>query len=91
MGRYRKKPIVIDAVQFGPENRTELFAMLDTHYMACDKNGDPQAVVIRTLEGNMTAHRGDWIIRGVAGELYPCKDEIFQQLYERAYDEEESP
>lgn len=41
-----------------------------------------QELVIETLEGNMTAKKGDWIIRGVKGEMYPCKPDIFEQTYE---------
>lgn len=44
-------------------------------------------ITISTLEGDMTAHGGDWIIRGVAGELYPCKNDIFEATYEEIRDE----
>lgn len=40
------------------------------------------ACIVETLEGNMVASAGDWLIRGVAGEVYPCKDEIFQATYD---------
>lgn len=53
---------------------------------AVQVGGDPAdgSLVIRTLEGDMRANPGDWIIRGVAGELYPCRQDIFEQTYEPA-------
>ena len=80
MQRFRKKPVVIEAVQFVEANRNEWLALLDTHLVGHRGNG--LHGYINTLEGQMTIREGDWIIRGVAGEFYPCKDEIFQQTYE---------
>lgn len=75
--KYRKKPVVIDAVQFNIANANSLIGgrVFQTTF---DK------LVIETLEGEMTATAGDWIIKGVAGEFYPCKDDIFQKSYEPA-------
>ena len=81
-GRYRKKPIVIDAVQFkgdvGAESITSFgdFASQHDPWLGCD------VLLIQTLEGTMTARPGDWIIRGVNGEFYPCKPDIFEKTYE---------
>ncbi|MER2061402.1 MAG: hypothetical protein ABS894_00575 [Aerococcus urinaeequi] len=80
MGKYRKKPVVVDAVQFiigapQPEWFTEAV-----------RNGsilNGPEIVIRTLEGDMTAIPGDYIIRGVKGEIYPCKQEIFEATYDK--------
>jgi len=76
MAKYRKKPVVIEAVQY---DGTFPLAFLngDERVRGC---GDYLEIV--TLEGVMRANIGDWIIRGVAGELYPCKPSIFEATYE---------
>jgi hypothetical protein len=82
MSKFRKKPVVIEAVQFVAEgNSMELGELLS----ACvhDFNGDH--LLIHTLEGVMRADLNDWIIRGVKGELYPIKNEIFRETYEAVY------
>jgi hypothetical protein len=84
MGHYRKKPIVIEAHQLpeaGGDFSDELLDFLysipeDVWYFLGNK------IAIKTLEGEMTASPGDWIIRGVQGELYPCKPDIFEATYE---------
>lgn len=58
MARYRKRPVVIDAVRL------------------------TRRVTIHTLEGDMVGEPGDWLITGVKGEQYPCKDDVFQATYE---------
>ncbi|HRZ18585.1 MAG TPA: hypothetical protein P5136_00885 [Methanofastidiosum sp.] len=78
MGRYIKKPVVIDAIQLTPDTFEEVDKFIEyKHEIASNK------VIIETLEGFMTAELGDWIIKGVKGEYYPCKDEIFRMTYER--------
>lgn len=88
MPKFRKKPVVIEAVQFDP---------LDAHKMTL-----PEGVIVtkfspgadnfaymgfefgvETLEGRMTVSPGDWIITGVKGERYPCKPDIFAATYDR--------
>jgi len=88
MGKYRKKPVVIDAVRWTGENIDEILTFADGG--PCPLWGDDflvdkdkQEVVISTLEGLMTAGLGDWIIRGVKGEYYPCKHDIFIATYEQ--------
>lgn len=76
---YRKKPVVIEAVQFTGNNDWEIAKF---EQAAWHRAGDN--LVIHTLEGNMVAQPGDWIIRGLQGELYPCKPDIFEQSYEPA-------
>ena len=88
--KYRKKPIVIDAIQLTPLNAKEIkdfcgeqctlaYARIEPH------NGLLKATVrIYTLEGDMTATIGDYIIKGVKGEFYPCKPDIFEKTYELA-------
>ena len=88
--KYRKRPVVIDAIQWKPTsdddgNIAEVLAFIG-------QKRDPHAiryasVVIDTLEGQMVALPGDWIIRGVQGEHYPCKPDIFEATYEPVGDQ----
>lgn len=81
MARYRKKPIEIEAVQWiGEQNCAEAFGFLGLEHP--EDELDHSEIHIDTLEGTMTAQQGDWIIRGVAGEFYPCKPDIFAATYE---------
>lgn len=80
--RYRKKPVVIDAVQFvNGEQPSNFAADVIAGNVRYTEEG---TMLIRTLEGVMEAQSGDWIIRGVKGELYPCKPDIFAATYEPA-------
>ena len=80
MARYRKKPVVIEAMQYGPYTAPslELVAFLSGAKVKAYTEG----LMIETLEGNMLASPGDWIIKGVKGEFYPCKSDIFEMTYE---------
>jgi len=83
--RFRKKPVVIEAIQWTGENADEVQAFLHNgHAHAADGWVKGSYVEIGTLEGLMVASIGDWIIRGVKGEHYPCKPEIFAATYESA-------
>jgi hypothetical protein len=78
--RYRKRPIEVDALQFTGENLAEVAEFLG--YEAAD--GDTSAcetVIIETLEGDMPALKGDWIIRGLAGECSSCSSADFHSIY----------
>lgn len=78
--RFRKKPVEIEAMQYDGRNTTEVAEWLAESGV---KVGWSNAeMVIPTLEGRMHATPGDWIIRGVQGEFYPCKPDIFEQTYE---------
>lgn len=79
VGRYRKKPVEIEAVQYTGENAQEIgrFAGLDAQIVGREK-----ALQIKTLEGPLRVSPGDYIIRGVSGEHYPCKPDIFDQTYD---------
>lgn len=79
MARYRKKPVVIDAVQFTGENLDELRRFVPEE-VRDNRVGHPLG--IWTPEGVMSVSVGDWIIKGVKGEFYPCKDDIFKMTYE---------
>jgi len=80
--KYRKKPVVIEAVQWNGANSEEIKSLNTNKVIVAFYYGNNPRVEIKTLEGIMTATLSDWIIKGVAGELYPCKDEIFQKTYE---------
>lgn len=78
--KYRKLPVVIDAVQWNGKNLEDIAALGGARQYEQDFLGDD--LIIITLEGNMTATKGDWIIKGVNGELYPCNPDIFAKTYE---------
>lgn len=80
--QYRKLPVIIEAVQISQEEPAPpwLSAAFDNTTVTTDGAG---GVYIKTLEGLMRGSPGDWIIKGVNGELYPCKPEIFEKTYER--------
>lgn len=85
MAKYRKKPVVIEAVQWNGHNRHELIEVLQVDpkvFVATSPLGE--SLFIQTLEGEMRAEKGDWIIKGVKGEVYPCKPLIFEATYEPA-------
>ncbi len=77
--KFRKKPIVVEAVQCTGSNLEELRAFVPEDFRY-NKIGEPLGIM--TLEGMMTISEGDWIIRGIAGEFYPCKPSIFEKTYE---------
>lgn len=78
MTKYRKKPVEIEAIVWTGDNLAEALSFVNTGDVG--KSGD--RFVIKTLEGDMTASPGDFIIRGVQGEFYPCKPDIFDATYE---------
>ena len=75
--KYKKKPVVIEAIQFTPDNDFEVFDFCEGKAFL-----HKDTLIIPTLEGKMTASYGDYIIKGVAGEFYPCKPDIFEQTYD---------
>lgn len=85
MPKFRKKPVEIEAVQYTGSNHADIFAFCP---VASNNADDPLAVSnqlwIRTLEGGHVASPGDYIIRGVKGEFYPCKPGIFAATYDPA-------
>lgn len=80
--RYRKKPVEIEARLFTKGHGDEIASWCGGMYG--DHFADGPCVSITTLEGVMRALPGDWIIRGVHGEFYPCKPDIFEAIYEPA-------
>lgn len=80
--KFRKNPVVIEAEHFTQENKNRAFNFIRCNaYPDWDAEGNP-TIRIETLDGVMTATLGDWIIKGVSGEFYPCKPEIFDITYE---------
>ena len=79
--KYRKKPVVIEAIQFTDETKDIVFNFITCNCIPTHRNGKP-IIVLQTLEGDMTCCLGDWIIKGVQGEFYPCKPDIFDITYE---------
>ena len=98
--KYRKKPLIIEAIQWTGDNLIEITAFLrkiPTEEITSEINSSELAqknwkehekvlyhkgITIATLEGDMTASVGDYIIKGVEGEFYPCKEKIFNETYE---------
>ena len=84
MAKFRKKPVEIEAFQWTGDTRELAEFTEGKTDRLIQVYGD--TLTITTLEGEMTAHNGDWIIRGVQGELYPCKPDIFEATYEHIHD-----
>lgn len=80
---FRKKPVEIEAWQFDGTNRGNIIAWMREHGVET-VNPLGSLFLISTLEGTMTADIGDWIIKGVKGEFYPCKPDIFDLTYDAA-------
>lgn len=79
--KFRKKPVVVEALKWDGENTDEV-----SWFLHCDPVPRQAPILIETLEGEMTAQVGDWIIKGVKGEFYPCKPDIFEATYEKEDD-----
>ena len=79
--KYRKKPVVIEAIQYIGSNHDEITAFTEDRASLFGKDN---AMEIPTLEGNHKCSIGDFVIKGVAGEFYPCKPDIFAKTYEEA-------
>lgn len=92
MARYKKKPVVIDAWQFRGHYDFDMAEMIEEEsggvvksFYTFDESGDPYIdhLYVKTLEGIMKAPPGYFIIRGVQGEWYPCKPDIFKETYDK--------
>lgn len=80
--KYRKKPIVIEAIQWTGKNSKEIWYKFPECFGKVITQNDKE-IIISTLEGNMIANIDDYIIRGIKGEYYPCKLDIFEATYEQ--------
>lgn len=95
MAKYRKLPVEIEAFRMGIDPRPDWFQdkvsenEITTHLVDVDMNDGPFGFnetycMIKTLEGVMRGDYGDYIIKGIKGEIYPCKPDVFEQTYELA-------
>ena len=84
MKRFRKMPVVIEATRLTRENVAGVAEWCGGMIVGNEVSDPPVTLVIPTLEGPISGQMGDWIIRGVAGEFYPCKPDIFEATYEPA-------
>ena len=90
--KFTKRPVTIEAVLWNGSNTSEIEAFTGEHHFwfnGADEN--PPKLGIRTLEGKLLAAVGDWIIKGVKGEFYPCKPDIFAATYVEAVATVEGP
>ncbi len=78
--RYKTKPCEIEAIQYTGQNGTEILRFM---FPDIEDDGVPFDETINTLEGDMHTSVGDFIIKGLNGEFYPCKPDIFHKKYER--------
>jgi hypothetical protein len=88
MGHFKKKPVIIEAIQWTGENLKEIIDFTGLHPSAQKWSWEQYELVVKeeglkifTLEGAMMATINDWIIKGVKGEFYPCKPDIFEATY----------
>lgn len=83
MPKYRKKPVEIIAHRIGDDGwPDEIWEGVTLNDIILHMDQNPPHVIIKTLEGEMRGNLGDWIIRGVKGEFYPCKLDIFEATYD---------
>jgi hypothetical protein len=82
--RFRKKPVVIEAMQYTAESCRRICEWAGLEHGAYNESCGVFPLIIPTLEGPHNANPGDWIIKGVKGEFYPCKPDIFEATYEPA-------
>ena len=82
MTKFRKKPVVIEALLWTGGNLDDVMAFCCGDATYEQMASGVAAVIIKTLEGQHVASVGDWIIKGVNGEFYPCKPDIFEKTYE---------
>jgi len=79
--KYRKLPVEIDAIRWNGTNKNEI-DLFTQHSAIWTDGGQGYYLHIPTLEGSLLASIGDYIIKGIQGEFYPCKPDIFKQTYE---------
>jgi hypothetical protein len=83
MGYYTKKPVMVEAKQWNGDNVGEMFTFFMGGFREIEVVEGKDILLIHTLEGTMMASLGDYIIKGVEGEFYPCKEDIFHKTYEK--------
>ena len=86
--KYRRKPVVVEAIRFTGENWQEIQEWMANEKskqfktISCDKNGTVLEIILKTPEGEMTVSIGDYVIKEIGGEFYPYKFDIFEATYE---------
>ena len=80
--KYRKKPVVVEALQWTGDNLVEIADFIKDTERYFEIDSPNKEIKIGTLEGIMTANVNDYIIKGIKGELYPCKPDIFEKIYD---------
>lgn len=88
MQKFRKKPVIVEATQLINNEFRSLddIPLSDCKHWRTGRDEKGFYVIIPTLEGDMRADNNDWIIKGVNGEYYPCKPDIFEKTYEQVWD-----
>lgn len=81
--KFRKRPIVVEAIQWDNSMTVYTYLYHLTKKPIVSAFHPDESLMIHTPEGWMKANKGDWVIKGVNGELYPCKPDIFEKTYER--------
>ena len=81
MQKFVKKPVVIEAIQYDGANITEIESFVGAKLPTVWLSVEDTQLIIPTLEGDMKVSKGDYIIKGIKGEFYPCKPDIFKQSY----------
>ena len=91
---YRKRPVVVQAIQYSRASRDDIIRWSKAQHTAIDDDGgqyETAHLMIPTLEGHHIASLGDWIVCGVKGEFYPVKPDIFDMTYDHAPSSADSP
>ena len=84
MAKYRKKPVEIAAIQFVSDNIEKVYELLGKNLIVTPlANGEGISHFVRTLEGDMELSWNDYVIKGIKGEFYPCKPDIFELTYDK--------
>ena len=89
MPKFRKKPVEVEAIRYIHDGSRVVMDFLGGHAKYEVMDG-AYKLVVPTLEGNLYASQGDWIIKGVKGKFYPCKPDIFEATYEAVYDQNQT-
>ena len=89
MPKYIKRPLVIEAIQWTGDNCDDIWCEFPDCWGGgiAEYSDNDDDLVIRTLEGDMYAHIGDYIVKGIKGEFYPCKKDIFEESYTKLDDD----
>lgn len=80
--KYAKKPLIVEALKWDGNNRSEIFDFCSLSYVNYEYGSSEPKLMIQTLEGPMQASVGDYIIKGIKGEFYACKPDVFKLTYD---------